>query len=98
MVIAAAGAHNLMMIGSPGSSKSMLSRRLATIIPPLTTAESLDTTRIYSAVGQLKPGESLLANRPFRSPHHTISVLEGIKGGFGKPCYPHGRAGVARIW
>jgi magnesium chelatase family protein len=56
-----------------GPGKSMLAKRLGTILPPLTAAESLDTTRIYSAVGQLKPGESVLATRPFRSPHHTIS-------------------------
>jgi magnesium chelatase family protein len=81
MVIAAAGAHNLLMIGSPGSGKSMLSKRLGTILPPLTAAESLDTTRIYSAVGQLRPGEALLATRPFRSPHHTISDAGMVGGG-----------------
>lgn len=81
MVIAAAGAHNLIMIGSPGSGKSMLSRRLPTILPHLTPAESLDTTRIYSAIGLLRPGESLLATRPFRSPHHTISDAGMVGGG-----------------
>ena len=81
MVIAAAGRHNLLMIGAPGSGKSMLTKRLPTILPPLTAAESLDTTRIYSAVGQLKPGESLLAARPFRSPHHTISDAGMVGGG-----------------
>jgi magnesium chelatase family protein len=81
MVIAAGGSHNLLMIGSPGSGKSMLSKRLGTILPPLTAAESLDTTRIYSAVGQLSPGQSLLATRPFRSPHHTISDAGMVGGG-----------------
>ena len=81
LTIAAAGGHNVIMIGSPGSGKSMLSRRLGTIMPPLTPAESLDTTRIYSALGHLKPGESLLAVRPFRSPHHTISDAGMVGGG-----------------
>ena len=81
MVIAATGGHNLLMIGSPGSGKSMLSRRLPTILPPLTAAESLETTRIYSAVGQLKPGQALLSTRPFRSPHHTISDAGMVGGG-----------------
>jgi magnesium chelatase family protein len=81
MVIAAAGGHNLLMIGAPGSGKSMLSKRLGTILPPLTPAESLDTTRIYSALGQLQPGESLLSTRPFRSPHHTISDAGMVGGG-----------------
>ena len=81
MVIAAAGGHNLLMIGSPGSGKSMLSRRLPTILPPLTAAESLETTRIYSAVGQLPPGQALLSTRPFRSPHHTISDAGMVGGG-----------------
>lgn len=81
MVLAAAGGHNLIMIGSPGSGKSMLSKRLATILPPLTAAESMDTTRIYSALGQLKHGEALLSVRPFRSPHHTISDAGMVGGG-----------------
>jgi magnesium chelatase family protein len=70
-----------MMIGSPGSGKTMLSRRLPTIMPPLTPAESLETTRIYSATGRLNPGESLLTIRPFRSPHHTISDAGMVGGG-----------------
>ncbi|MCS6977426.1 MAG: YifB family Mg chelatase-like AAA ATPase [Gemmatales bacterium] len=81
MVVAAAGGHNLLMIGSPGSGKTMLARRLPTILPPLTPEESLETTRIYSALGQLKPGESLLAVRPFRAPHHTISDAGMVGGG-----------------
>jgi magnesium chelatase family protein len=81
MVVAAAGAHNVLMIGSPGSGKTMLSRRLPTILPPLTPSESLETTRIYSAMGRLPPGEALMATRPFRSPHHTISDAGMVGGG-----------------
>jgi magnesium chelatase family protein len=71
----------LIMLGSPGSGKTMLSRRLPTILPPLTTDESLETTRIYSALGRLASGESLLTARPFRSPHHTISDAGMVGGG-----------------
>jgi magnesium chelatase family protein len=81
MVVAASGAHNVLMIGSPGSGKTMLSRRLPTILPPLTPSESLETTRIYSAMGRLPAGEALMANRPFRSPHHTISDAGMVGGG-----------------
>ncbi|MGL6097058.1 MAG: YifB family Mg chelatase-like AAA ATPase [Fimbriiglobus sp.] len=81
MVIAAAGSHNLLLIGSPGSGKSMLTKRLPTILPPLTPAESLETTRIYSATGLLPPGQALLSARPFRSPHHTISDAGMVGGG-----------------
>jgi magnesium chelatase family protein len=81
MVLAAAGSHNVLMIGSPGSGKSMLAKRLPTILPPLTPAESLDTTRIYSAIGLLPPGQALLSVRPFRSPHHTISEAGMVGGG-----------------
>jgi magnesium chelatase family protein len=84
VVVAAAGGHNVLMIGTPGSGKTMLSRRLPTILPPLTPIESLETTRIYSATGRLAPGEALLATRPFRSPHHTISDA-GMVGGGGIP-------------
>src|SRR5262249_51673560 len=80
LVVAAAGAHNVLMIGSPGTGKTMLSRRLPTIMPPLTPNESLETTRIYSALGRLKPDESLLSVRPFRDPHHTVSDA-GMVGG-----------------
>jgi len=73
LTVAAAGGHNVIMLGSPGSGKTMLSRRLPTILPPLTPDESLETTRIYSAVGKMPAGEALLTTRPFRSPHHTIS-------------------------
>jgi hypothetical protein len=65
--------HNVLMLGSPGAGKSMLAQRLPTILPPLTPVESLETTRVYSAVGRLPPGEALLNRRPFRTPHHTIS-------------------------
>lgn len=81
VVVAAAGGHNVLMIGSPGTGKTMLARRLPTILPPLTPAESLETTRIYSALGRLKPDEPLLATRPFRSPHHTISDAGMVGGG-----------------
>ena len=81
LVIAAAGGHNVLMLGSPGSGKTMLARRLPTILPPLTSIESLETTRIYSAMGRLTPGESILATRPFRSPHHTVSDAGMVGGG-----------------
>jgi magnesium chelatase family protein len=69
------------MIGSPGTGKTMLAQRLPTILPPLTPPESLETTRIYSALGRLKPDEPLLATRPFRAPHHTISDAGMVGGG-----------------
>lgn len=81
LTVAAAGGHNVLMLGSPGSGKTMLARRLPTIFPPLTPDESLETTRIYSAVGKLPAGESLLRTRPFRSPHHTISDAGMVGGG-----------------
>jgi magnesium chelatase family protein len=70
-----------MMIGSPGTGKTMLARRLPTILPPLAPEESLETTRVYSALGRLPAGEALLAVRPFRSPHHTISDAGMVGGG-----------------
>jgi magnesium chelatase family protein len=81
LVVASAGSHNVLMIGTPGGGKTMLTRRLPTILPPLTPSESLETTRIYSAMGRLAPGEALLATRPFRSPHHTISDAGMVGGG-----------------
>lgn len=81
LVVAAAGGHNVLMIGSPGTGKTMLARRLPTILPPLTPNESLETTRIYSALGRLKPDESLLSVRPFRDPHHTVSDAGMVGGG-----------------
>src|SRR5262245_9951253 len=80
LVVAAAGAHNVMMIGSPGTGKSMLAQRLPTILPPLTEAESLETTRIYSATGRLE-NDPLMTRRPFRTPHHTISDAGMVGGG-----------------
>jgi magnesium chelatase family protein len=81
LVVAAAGGHNVLMIGSPGTGKTMLAQRLPSILPPLTPAESLETTRIYSALGRLKADEPLLAVRPFRTPHHTISDAGMVGGG-----------------
>jgi magnesium chelatase family protein len=81
LLIAAAGGHNLLMIGPPGTGKTLLAKRLPTILPPLTPAESLETTRIYSAMGLLKPGQPLMAVRPFRPPHHSVSDAGLVGGG-----------------
>lgn len=79
--VAAAGGHNVIMIGPPGSGKSMLAKRLPSILPPLSLSESLETTQIHSIAGQLKSDTSLIATRPFRSPHHTISPVALVGGG-----------------
>lgn len=79
--VAAAGAHNVLMIGPPGAGKSMLARRLPGILPSLTRAESLELTRIHSVAGRIRPGWGLVAERPFRAPHHTTSEAGLIGGG-----------------
>ena len=79
--VAAAGGHNLIMIGPPGSGKSMMAKRLPGILPPLSLAESLETTQIHSVAGKLSSGTSLISQRPFRSPHHTVSQVAMTGGG-----------------
>ncbi len=82
--IAAAGGHNILLVGSPGAGKSMLARRLPSILPDMTRAESLQTTEIYSVAGMTDPAHPLVDTRPFRSPHHTASTVS-LSGGGGIP-------------
>lgn len=79
--VACAGGHNIMLIGSPGSGKSMMAKRLPSILPPLSLSEALETTKIHSVAGSLKSGTTLLTTRPYRSPHHTISPVALVGGG-----------------
>ena len=79
--VAAAGGHNILMVGPPGAGKSMMSKRFPTILPPLTLDEALETTKIHSVAGKLQDSSGLITNRPFRSPHHTISDTALVGGG-----------------
>ena len=79
--IAAAGGHNIILIGPPGAGKTMLAKRFPTILPPLGLKESLQTTKIHSVSGLLKASDSLVFERPFRSPHHTVSDVALVGGG-----------------
>ena len=79
--VAAAGGHNLIMVGPPGSGKSMMAKRLPSILPPLSLSESLETTQIYSIAGKMKKEDSLISQRPFRAPHHTVSQVALVGGG-----------------
>ena len=79
--VAAAGGHNIILVGSPGCGKSMMAKRLPSILPPLTLGESLETTQIHSIAGKLKKEDSLISQRPFRAPHHTVSDVALVGGG-----------------
>lgn len=79
--VASAGGHNILLVGPPGSGKSMMAKRLPSILPPLTLQEALETTKIHSVAGKLKGGSMLMTQRPFRSPHHTISPVALVGGG-----------------
>ena len=79
--VACAGGHNILLVGPPGSGKSMMAKRLPSILPPLSLSEALETTKIHSVAGRLKRGAKLMTQRPFRSPHHTISPVALVGGG-----------------
>lgn len=79
--VACAGGHNILLIGSPGSGKSMMAKRLPSILPPLSMSEALETTKIHSVAGKLSTGSMLLTSRPFRTPHHTVSPVALVGGG-----------------
>jgi magnesium chelatase family protein len=81
LLLAAAGGHNVLMVGPPGAGKTMLAQRLPSVLPPLSFEEALETSKIYSIVGKLPPGQALVPRRPFRPPHHTISDAGLIGGG-----------------
>ncbi len=83
--VACAGGHNILLVGPPGSGKSMMAKRLPSILPPLTLAEALETTKIHSVAGKLSSGSRLMTARPFRSPHHTISPVALVGGGSAHP-------------